>query len=135
MTFIDVLLLLIFLIISLRIFFPRPNLEILQSRFINELSSFISVSLLVLSLVSLLLYNTSILNVVFVVVTGLALFPMLLQVERRIFRGLALTSFLVMTAVFLFKLPAITEIFAVLSFSLFVIIFLKDFINEKQNEH
>lgn len=133
--FMDALLLLIFVIISLRIFFPRPNLGILQSRFINELSSLISISLLALSLVVLLLYDASILNVVLVVVTGLALFPMLLQVERRIFRVLALTSFLVMTAVFLFKLSAITEIFAVLSFSLFVIIFLKDLINEKQNEH
>ena len=135
MMLIDVLLLLIFIVVSLRIFFPRISLEFPHSRFINELFSVVSIFLLTSSLVFLLLYDISVLNVVLVTVTGLVLFSMLTQVESGIFRGLALTFFVIMTAALLFKLSAVAEIFAVLSFSLFVMVFLKDFINGKQDEN
>lgn len=134
MTFMDILLLLIFVFISLRVFFPRV-VGLLHGRFLNELFSTVSISLLASSLMFLLIYDTPVLNVVLVIVTGLVLFPLLVQVKSRIFRGLALTFFVAMTAAFLLKISAIAEIFAILSFSLFVMTFLKDFINEKQYEH
>lgn len=135
MTFMDVLLLLIFVFLSLRVFFPRAVFGLFRGHFLNELFLTVSISWLTASLAFLLIYDVSVLNIVLVIVTGLVLFPMLVQIESGVFRGFALTFFVAMTAAFLLKISAVAEIFAVLSLPLFVMTFLKNFINEKQYEH
>ncbi|MEK7611515.1 MAG: hypothetical protein AAB486_04055 [Patescibacteria group bacterium] len=130
----DVLILLISGFISLRVFFPQLSPGPSRGRLVNELFLTTTILLPVLALVFLLLYDFSLLNILLVVVIGLAAWSLLVEVGSGILRALALASFAAMTAAFLLKLNASAEIFAVFSFSLLLITFLKDLTGGGQNE-
>lgn len=130
----DVLILLVSVLISLRVFFPQLRPGPLRGRLVSELFLATTILLPALALVVLLLYDFSLLNILLVVVTGLAAWSLLVKVGGGILRALALVSFVAMTIAFLLKLHAVAEIFAVFSFSLLLMTFLKGLIGEGQNE-